>query len=165
MKFRLYLAATALALATAVGLFLHTDGTAAPQSSFLMIDGSRANSSLFNGKVTLVNFWATSCTTCVAEMPKVIATYEKFNARGFETIAVAMRYDPAQYVVNFAQTRKLPFHVALDNTGELARAWGEVQLTPTTFLVDKHGMIVKRFVGEPDFPELHRLIEQLLTQA
>jgi peroxiredoxin len=66
-------------------------------------------------------------------------------------------------VVNFAQTRQLPFKVAIDNTGAIAKAWGDVQLTPTTFLLDKKGDIVKRYVGEPDFAELHALIEKLLA--
>jgi peroxiredoxin len=74
-----------------------------------------------------------------------------------------MRYDPPSYVVNFAQTRQLPFKVAIDNTGEIAQAWGDVQLTPTTFLLDKQGVIVKRFVGAPNFTELHQWIERLLA--
>lgn len=118
-----------------------------------------------HGKVTLVNFWATSCTSCVAEMPKLAAAYDKYKAKGYDTMAVAMSYDPPSYVVNYAETRKLPFKVAIDNTGAIAKAWGEVQLTPTTFLVNKKGQIVKRFVGEPDFAELHRLIEKLLAEA
>jgi peroxiredoxin len=68
-------------------------------------------------------------------------------------------------VVNFADSRKLPFKVALDNTGAVARAWGDVQLTPTTYIVNKRGDIVKRYVGAPDFAELHRLIEKLLAEA
>ena len=72
---------------------------------------------------------------------------------------------PPAYVVNFAETRKLPFSVAIDNTGAVAKAWGDVQLTPTSFLVNKKGQIVKRYVGEPDFAELHRLIEKLLAEA
>lgn len=137
----------------------------APESSFILLDGSRLTSSQLQGKVSLINFWATSCTTCVAEMPDLAATYAKYQARGYETIAVAMQYDPPSYVVNFAQTRQLPFKVAIDNTGVLARDWGDVKLTPTTFLVDKQGRIVKRYVGTPDFQELHQLIEKLLAKA
>ena len=59
----------------------------------------------------------------------------------------------------------LPFLVAIDNTGGVAKAWGEVNVTPTTYLVDKEGVIVKRFVGQPNFEELHKLIERLLAQA
>lgn len=113
----------------------------------------------------MVNFWATSCTTCVAEMPELVTTYNKFKDKGYETVAVAMRYDPPSYVVNFAQTRQLPFKVAIDNTGAVAREWGDIQLTPTTFLVNKRGEIVKRYVGTPNFVELHQLIEKLLTQS
>lgn len=160
-----YLAAIAALLATAVAAYLNTGTHAAPASKFVLLDGSAKTTENLKGRVTLVNFWATSCTTCVAEMPKVIATYDKYHAKGFDTIAVAMRYDPPSYVVNFAQTRKLPFDVAIDNTGAIARAWGDVTLTPTTFVVNKQGDIVKRYVGEPDFVELHKLIENLLAQV
>jgi peroxiredoxin len=98
-------------------------------------------------------------------MPELSATYKKFKDRGFETLAVAMNYDPPAYVANFAQTRQLPFKVALDNTGAAAKAWGEVKLTPTTFIVDKRGHIVKRYVGEPDFTALHQLLDKLLSES
>jgi peroxiredoxin len=137
----------------------------APASSFVLLDGSTLNTSQLQGKVALVNFWATSCTTCVAEMPEIVATYDKYKGQGYDTLAVAMRYDPPAYVVNFSETRKLPFKVAIDNTGAHAKAWGDVQLTPTTYLLNKRGEIVKRYVGAPDFAELHRLIETLLAEA
>ncbi len=138
---------------------------AAPESTFVLLDGSKQTTADLKGKVTLVNFWATSCVTCVAEMPKVIATYNKYKGRGYDTLAVAMSYDPPSYVVNYTETRKLPFKVAIDNTGAVAKAWGEVQLTPTTFLVNKRGEIVKQYVGEPDFAALHQLIEKLLAET
>lgn len=138
---------------------------AAPESHFVLIDGSKASTADLKGKVTLVNFWATTCVSCVKEMPDLVATHNKFKDRGYETVAVAMSYDPPAYVVNFAKTRQLPFKVAIDNTGELAKAWGDVQLTPTTYLIDKQGNIVKRFVGEPDMTALHGLIEDLLAKS
>ena len=133
--------------------------------TFVLLDGSRQTTADLHGKVTLVNFWATSCTTCVAEMPEIVATYEKYQSRGFDTLAVAMSYDPPSYVVNFAETRKLPFKVALDNTGAVAKAWGDVRITPTTYIVDKQGKIVKTYVGPPNFAELHQLIERLLAEG
>jgi len=165
MKRSLYLAAV-VAIAVAGWLLLRTPGFGpAPDSTFVLLDGSQQKTADFRGKVVLVNFWATSCTSCVAEMPKLMATYDKYRERGYDTVAVAMSYDPPSYVVNFSQTRKLPFKVAIDNTGAVASAWGDVRLTPTTYLVDKRGQIVKRYVGEPDFAELHRLIEDLLAQT
>ncbi len=138
---------------------------AAPHSTFVLLDGSKRTTLDFRGKVTLVNFWATSCVTCIAEMPQLIATYEKFRARGYDTVAVAMSYDPPSYVVNYAETRKLPFKVAIDNTGRVAQEWGDVKLTPTTFLINKRGEIVKQYVGAPDFNALHGLIEKLLAEG
>ena len=165
MKLKVYLTAAAVTVAVAASAWFATAPEAAPQSTFVLLDGSSQTTAGLKGKVTLVNFWATSCVTCVAEMPRIVSTYDKYRARGFETLAVAMRYDPPAYVVNFVQTRELPFPVAIDNTGMVAKAWGDVQLTPTTFLVNKKGQIVKRFVGEPDFAELHQLIEKLLAEA
>ena len=157
------LALAALAIAT---LALAACGKSeAPASTFVLLDGSSQTTADMKGKVTLVNFWATSCTTCVAEMPQIVATYDKYKDKGYDTIAVAMQYDPPSYVVNFAQTRKLPFKVAIDNTGKVAEAGGDVQLTPTTYIVDKQGQIVKKYVGAPNFDELHKLIEKLLAAA
>ena len=137
----------------------------APASSFVLLDGSKISTEQMKGKVTLVNFWATSCTTCVAEMPEIVTTYNTYRDKGYDTLAVAMSYDPPAYVVNFAESRKLPFKVAIDNTGANAQAWGDVKLTPTTYLLNKRGEIVKRYVGTPEFAELHRLIEKLLAES
>jgi peroxiredoxin len=160
-----YASVAAVILAVGAYIFVGTGVTTAPESTFVLLDGSKINTASFKGKVTLVNFWATSCTTCVAEMPKIIATYDKYKTKGFDTVAVAMSYDPPAYVVNYAETRKLPFKVAIDNTGAVAKAWDEVKLTPTTYIVNKQGQIVKRYVGEPDFAELHALIEKLLAAS
>ena len=165
MKNILTACTAAIVLAVGAYVYLGTGVTAAPASTFVLLNGTKIDTASFKGKVTLVNFWATSCTTCVAEMPKIIATYDKYNTKGFDTVAVAMSYDPPAYVVNYAETRKLPFKVAIDNTGAVAKAWDEVKLTPTTYIVNKQGQIVKRYVGEPDFTELHALIEKLLAAS
>ncbi|MED5620320.1 TlpA disulfide reductase family protein [Ideonella sp. BN130291] len=135
-----------------------------PAVNYTLLDGTQGNTAQLRGKVTLVNFWATSCSTCVHEMPQIVATHQKYKARGFDTLAVAMSYDPPAYVANFAESRKLPFKVAIDNTGDIAKGFGDVRLTPTTYVVNKRGEIVKRFVGEPDFNALHVLLEQLLAE-
>lgn len=161
--------ASALVVVAFVGVlataWLQSTSSKAPETKFVLLDGTTRTTADLRGKVTLVNFWATSCTTCVAEMPMIVQTHEKYRSRGYETIAVAMSYDPPAYVLNFAQTRKLPFAVAIDNTGGVAKAWGDVSVTPTTYLLDKHGVIVKRFVGQPNFDELHKWIERLLAEA
>ncbi|HZF81801.1 MAG TPA: TlpA disulfide reductase family protein [Rubrivivax sp.] len=137
---------------------------AAPQFEYTLLDGSKSSLQAQRGKVVLVNFWATSCVTCVKEMPQIVATHRKYAARGFDTLAVAMSYDPPAYVASFAQSRQLPFGVVIDNTGAIAKGFADVKLTPTTYLIDKRGAIVKRYVGEPNFNEVHALVEKLLAE-
>jgi peroxiredoxin len=167
MAIKKWAAGVAVAAFAAIGAYVYLDtGRApAPDSTFVLLDGSSKSTADLRGKVTLVNFWATSCVTCVAEMPEIVETYNRYHTRGFETLAVAMSYDPPSYVVNFAETRKLPFKVAIDNTGNVAKAWGDVRLTPSTFIVNKRGEIVKTYVGTPNFSELHLLIEKLLAET
>ena len=167
MAIKKWAAGVAVAAFVAMGasVYLNTGRAPAPESTFVLLDGSTQTTADLRGKVTLVNFWATSCVTCVAEMPEIVDTYNKYQSQGFETLAVAMSYDPPSYVVNFAQTRKLPFKVAIDNTGNVAKAWGDVRLTPSTFIVNKRGDIVKTYVGTPNFAELHQLIEKLLAES
>lgn len=149
----------------AAALSACTARQAAPDVAYTLLDGRPGSTTALRGKVVLVNFWATSCGICVAEMPQLAATHRQFRARGFETVAVAMSYDPPALVASFAESRKLPFDVVIDNTGAVARAFGEVAATPTSILIDKRGAIVRRFVGRPDFPALHALVEQLLAEA
>lgn len=66
----------------------------APESTFVLITGAQTTTSDLKGKVTLVNFWATTCVSCVKEMPALVSTYNKYQSQGFETVAVAMSYDP-----------------------------------------------------------------------
>jgi peroxiredoxin len=137
----------------------------APNVGYTLLDGSKSTTDQLRGKVVLVNFWATDCTACLQEMPQIIATHRTFNARGFETLSVSMSYDAPASVIDYAVTRKLPFSVAIDNTGEIARSFGNVALTPTSVLINKRGEIVKRYVGEPDFIALNKLVEKLLAET
>jgi peroxiredoxin len=136
---------------------------AAPSVTFTGLDGQKFTSESLKGKVVMVNFWATSCVTCIKEMPQMVQTYNKYKEQGLEYVAVAMSYDPPNYVLNYAQTRKLPFRVALDTQGDLAKSFGDVKLTPTTYVIDKEGNIIKRYVGEPEFSQLHKLLEKALA--
>lgn len=139
--------------------------TPAPDVTFTSLTGERISLKALRGKVVMVNFWATSCSTCVHEMPQMVATYDRYKDRGLDFVAVAMSYDPPNYVLNYAETRKLPFKVSLDPQDVLAKSFGDVKLTPTTFLIDRDGNIIKRYVGEPDFEALHRLLDKTLAST
>ena len=136
----------------------------APGVTFTSIKGEKISTADLRGRVVLVNFWATDCPTCVKEMPSMVTTYNKYREQGFELVAVAMRHDPPNYVINYTEKNALPFRVALDPMGQLAKAFGDVQLTPTTVVIDKNGNIVARILGEPDFAKLDALIEKKLAE-
>ncbi len=156
----------ALAVLVAAGIgawFVWRPAPAAPDVSFTTLEGKTFSLQDLRGKVVLVKFWATSCVTCVKQMPQTISAYNEFAPKGYEAVAVAMNYDPPNYVLNFAQSRKLPFPVALDTKGDIARAFGNIQLTPTAFLIDKHGRIIKRYLGDYDVAEFHATVEKALA--
>jgi peroxiredoxin len=152
-----------LALVISVGgyflLFYHRS---APEATFITLTGEKITTQSLRGKVVMVNFWSTSCVTCIHEMPKMVETYNQFKGRGLEYVAVAMQYDAPNYVIDYTQTRQLPFKVAYDASGNLAKLFGNVQATPTTFVIDKDGKIIKRYEGEPSFPALHQLLSDAL---
>ncbi|RJF99894.1 peroxiredoxin family protein [Noviherbaspirillum saxi] len=153
----------AIAIIAAVGYFSLSSKKTAPDVTFAEINGNQVTMQSLRGKVVMVNFWATSCTTCIKEMPEMVQTYNKYKDQGLDFVAVAMSYDPPNYVLNYAQTRNLPFRVALDTKGEVAKSFEDVKLTPTTYVIDKDGIIIKRYVGEPDFAALHQLLEKALA--
>jgi peroxiredoxin len=164
---------THLARAARVGLFgaalmavLACDGsTKAPRFVYTELDGSRKTSDTLAGKVVVVNFWATTCAPCLVEMPQFAALHTRMKSRGLETLAVAMRHDPPASVAYFAESRQLPFPVVIDNTGAVAEAFGAVEATPTTVVIDRRGYIVSRFAGMADFAALEAQLQRLLASS
>jgi peroxiredoxin len=139
-----------------------TQKPAAPQISLSTLDGKQVALESLRGKVVLINFWATSCPGCVKEMPQIADTWRKYHKRGLEVVAVAMSYDPPEYVRNYTRQNALPFTVALDADGKAAQAFNQVKLTPTTFIIGKDGHILQQTLGELDFVKLHALLDQQL---
>lgn len=156
----------ALLAAVVVGIagwFAWHPAPSAPDVAFKTLDGKTITMADLRGKVVLVKFWATDCVTCMQQMPATVADYRHYEPKGYITMAVAMSYDKPGYVENYAQTRKLPFPVALDSQGKLAQAFGDVRLTPTAFLIDRQGRIVKRYLGEYDPAQFHAAVEKALA--
>jgi thiol-disulfide isomerase/thioredoxin len=134
----------------------------APAVSFTTLEHGVVTPEALRGKVVLVNFWATTCTVCLKEMPGIVALHEKYAPRGLETVAVAMPYDPPNRVVEYQRDKRLPFKVAIDPNGEVARRFDGVTFTPTTVLIDRNGRVLKRYVGEPDFADVEKRVEGAL---
>ena len=151
------------AVALAVFYLLRSE-VPAPRATFTTLTGKSLALADLKGKVVIVNFWATSCPGCIAEMPDLIRTHNSFQPRGVETVAVAMSYDPPAYVLSYTELNRLPFTIALDLKGEVARVFGDVKLTPTTFVIGKTGNIVQKTVGILDFPKLHTILTKELAR-
>lgn len=136
--------------------------TPAPDTTFTTITGKKIALGALRGKPVLVTFWATDCPGCMEEIPHLIDLYESHHARGLEIIAVAMYYDPPNHVVTMTKDRALPYEVALDLQADHARAFGDVRLTPTTFLIAPDGSIALQKIGAFDPDDMKTRIEALL---
>ena len=91
----------------------------APEVGFTSLKNEQFNTEDLRGKVVLVKFWATSCVTCIQQMPDAIEIYQQYEPKGYEVIAVAMDYDPIDYVRTYTETRNLPFKVVQTLFGQL----------------------------------------------
>jgi len=114
-------------------------------------------------KPVLVSFWATSCPGCIKEMPDLAKMKHALGDR-FEIVAVSMDYDPADQVTKFIKANNYPFIYVMDTDGNIAKAFGDVLLTPTNFLIAPNGKIVYHIVGEVHFDKVAERIKQLSPQ-
>ena len=138
----------------------------APEVTFTTLEGEKIGMGELRGRPVLITFWATTCPGCLKEMPHLVELYEELGNAGFELIGVAMSYDPPNRVLELTRERQLPYPIALDLDGALAAAFGNVMLTPTSFLIGPDGRIIKHRIGEMDITELRQQVESLLhTQA
>lgn len=144
------------------GYWLSTRSYLNPDLSFTTIDGQTLTLKKLNGKPVLVNFWATDCPSCIAEIPHLIELHRQYAHRGLSIIAVAMYYDPPNHVLTLAKDQQLPYAVALDPEQTLAKAFGNVQLTPTSFLLNGDGNIVWKQLGSIDRQALQQKLDALL---
>jgi len=134
----------------------------APKISLDIIDGRKIDLHALQGKPLFVTFWATTCSICVKEMPHLAALYNELGKDKFEIIAIAMPYDPPNLVVALSEKEKIPYPVALDINGNAVKAFGNIQVTPTSFLIDSKGNVVQQNIGEINIEELRLKVEALL---
>ena len=137
----------------------------APDVAVTTLEGTPLKLASLRGHPVLVTFWATTCPGCVAEMPHLVQLYRQFSPRGLAVVAVAMAYAPPKQVREMVRRRGLPYTVALDTNGAAAHAFGNVQLTPTTFLISPDGRIVQQTLGELDMATLRSRIDAMLSPA
>ncbi len=136
----------------------------APNVTFNLLDGRKIQTQALRGKPVLVTFWATTCSGCLKEMPHLVELYRELGTKRFEIIGVAMSYDPPNQVLELVTERRIPYPVSLDIDGAIAMAFGNVMLTPTSFLIAPDGRIIKHKIGEMDIADLKLAIKNLPSQ-
>lgn len=120
-------------------------GRPAPDFGLLTLEGKMLRLSDLRGKAVLINFWATWCPPCRAEMPELQAAYDEYRDRGFVVLGVNLQEDKGT-ITEFMDRMGLTFPVVMDTTGNVGNAY-RVRDLPTSFFVDREGVIRDRNIG------------------
>jgi thiol-disulfide isomerase/thioredoxin len=136
-----------------------TNGAKFPDFSEKDLLGNPLSVSKYEDKVVLVEFWATWCSPCVAELPNIIKAYNKHHSNGFEVIGVSLDQDE-QKLKSFLKVKEIPWPQYFDGKewqNKLAAKYG-IDSVPATFLLDRQGKIIAQDLqGEA--------LEEALTKA
>jgi peroxiredoxin len=139
-----------------------------PASAFMLrdVDGKLVSLGDFDGKVVLLNFWATWCANCRSEMPAMERLYQSRRADGFEIVAISVDQVSTEKVKAFAEELKLTFSVLHDRDSIISNLYSNPGV-PVSYLVDRKGRIVYRVLGEYDWysPEARDTVQALLGEA
>ena len=134
----------------------------APQFALAGFNGQTLHLSGFRGKVVLLNFWATWCAPCQAEMPVFAAWQQQYAPLGFQVIGISMD-DDAAAARRLVERLKLNYPSALGDA-LLATRYGGVLGLPLTFLIDRDGVVRARFQGETDAKKIESRVKALLRE-
>ncbi len=136
-----------------------------PDFSLQDINGKKVELKQFKGKVIFLNFWATWCTPCKEEMPCMEILYQQFKEKNFALLAISVDYGGLKPVKEYINRHHYTFPVLLDPKGRTLDLFG-VKGIPTTYLIDKKGIMVAKAVGPRDWnsPEVVSLINLLIEK-
>ena len=137
--------------------------TASPASAWELkdLDGRTISSSQYAGKVVILDFWATWCPPCRAEIPGFVELQKAYGDRGLVVVGVSLDQGGAGPVREFMRRFGMNYPVVMGDE-VVARAFGGVEAVPTTFIIDRHGRLVATHVGYTEKEEFERAIKPLL---
>lgn len=133
--------------------------TLAPDTAMMSLKGEKISLKDLRGQAVLITFWATDCPSCLQEIPDLIALHQQFSPSGLKIIAISMPYDPPNRVQTLAINQNLPYTIALDIDGALVKAFGDIQLTPTSFLINPQGELVLQTQGKLNLTAVSKLLK------
>jgi peroxiredoxin len=124
------------------------------------LSGKQVRLSDYKGTILLVDFWATWCAPCKETIPDLVRLQDRYRKNGLEVIGISLDVQGETAVAAFVKQYRMNYTVALGNE-RTARAFGGIVGIPTSFVVDRRGRIVKRFVGMVDAATYEDLIRTL----
>jgi peroxiredoxin len=135
----------------------------APAWRLPAVDGQTVSSDQFKGKVVVLDFWATWCAPCRAEIPGYVALQEKYRPAGLAVVGVSLDRDGPAAVSRFIAEHRLNYPVVLGDD-RIVEAFGGVAAVPTTLIIDRHGVVRYRKVGAMPAGEFEAVLGRILEQ-
>ena len=161
MKYNLSILTAAIIFLFAVSSAQSEKKYKAPNFSLKAQDGKVIELAKLKGKVVLLNFWATWCPPCRAEIPDFIEIYNSYKSKGFEIIGIALDEEGWSKVTPYIKEAKINYPVVI-GTGKEIKQYGGIEAIPTSFIVDKNGFIAGKQVGLLSKDALEQKLKSLL---
>ena len=156
-------ASTAGAPTEAAAMESPSEGKLAPDFTLTSTDGKQIKLSNYRGKVVIVDFWATWCPPCKAEIPDFIRLYSQYKDSGFQMLGISLDQGGLSDVLPFMKQYGINYPIML-GTDQVVDAYGGIRGIPTTFVIDKHGYIRGAFEGYRPASVFQNLIQQLTQE-
>ncbi len=164
-------AVAAVLLTALVGLAgscaAQTADAQAPDFTVVDLNGQTITSAQYKGKVLFLNFWATWCPPCRAEIPDFVDVTTTHKAKGLEILGISLDTKDKSVVQAFVEQYKINYPVVLETkvqTGKLLDDFQPGQFIPTTFVIDKKGRIRDKVVRAMDKEEILRIFNRLIAE-